>query len=249
MSQPIISRRKGNFLHVQFNRPDSGNMMQSADLALLTKAIAGVKSEGGVKAVLISGKGDDFTLGRDPGPQSKSGKKSSKKAPAKTAWEVHRDVTSQILGVYSAVRHCPVPVIAKVQGHAQGFGSGLVGACDLAYAADTAIFSTPEMHHGIAPTLVISALASVNRKMFADMVYSGDPIDADTALAVGLVSRVVDAPELDEAVDRLLEQLDSYDPLAIEVIKGFLSRPGHMDPDALSDLADFTLSTAFTRPR
>jgi len=242
MSKPIIHRKKGNFLHVIFNRPESGNMMQSADLKLMTEAIAKVNDDEAIKAVVISGKGEHFTLGRDPGPRSKKG-------PSKTAWEVHEQITSVILGVYSAIRHCPVPVVAKIQGHAQGFGTGLVSACDLAYAADTAVFSTPEMKHGIAPTLVISALAQVNRKAYADMVLSADIVDADYALATGLISRIVDESELDESVDALIAKLDSYDRHAIRVIKGFLGKPGSMDADSLSDFADYTLSTAFTRPR
>lgn len=249
MAQPISKRNTklksgGSFLHISFNRPDTGNMMQSEDLSLITDHVQSVSADSDTRAVMISGKGEHFTLGRDPG--NKGGRKP---AAPKTAWQVHEQITSQILGVYAAIRHCPVPVIAKVQGHAQGFGAGLVGACDLAYAADSAIFSTPEMRHGIAPTLVISALANIHPKAYADMVYSGDPIDASTALGAGLISRVVAADELDAAVEEFLERLGGYDRLAVQVIKKFLSKPGHMDPDTLSDLADFTLSTAFTRPR
>jgi|GEM_PF-296932 len=249
MSQAIVNQsvqlaNGASYLHISFNRPDSGNMMQSADLSLITEYIQNVSPDSPTRAVMISGEGEHFTLGRDPGNAG-----GGKPAAPKTAWQVHEQITSQILGVYSAIRHCPVPVIAKVQGHAQGFGAGLVGACDLAYAADTSIFSTPEMRHGIAPTLVISALANINRKTYADMVYSGDPISAQAALAAGLISRVVKADELDASVAGFLEQLGSYDRLAVQVIKKFLNKPGHMDPDTLSDLADFTLSTAFTRPR
>ncbi len=249
MAQAISKRNTklssgGSYLHISFNRPDTGNMMQSEDLSLITGYVQGVSAESDTRAVMISGKGEHFTLGRDPG--NKGG---GKPAAPKTAWQVHEQITSQILGVYAAIRHCPVPVIAKVQGHAQGFGAGLVGACDLAYAADSAIFSTPEMRHGIAPTLVISALANINRKTYADMVYSGEPVDAQTAMAAGLISRAVPADDLDAAVSALLETLGGYDRLAVQVIKKFLNKPGHMDPDTLSDLADFTLSTAFTRPR
>ena len=90
-----------------------------------------------------------------------------------------------ILWVYRAARECPVPLIAVVQGRAFGFGSGLVGACDVALADAGARFALPEMDKGIPPTLVMCALADVNRKALVEMVYSCEAVDASTALAIG----------------------------------------------------------------
>ena len=116
-------------------------------------------------------------------------------------------------------------------------------------AAEDAVFSTPEMHHGIPPTLVMTALADVHRKALADLIYRGEPIDAATALSVGLVSQVAPMGGLEAACTALEGHLSSYDLHAIRVVKGFLGKPGHLDPESLSELADYTLATAFSRPR
>ena len=243
MAKTIVLERDGTFLNIVFNRPRLGNVMTSAMIKDFTAAIANVKRDDGIRAVIVRGKGQDFCLGRDPGKDKPQG------GAVKTAWTVHEQITSLILDAYAACRHCPVPIIAAVQGHARGFGSGIVGTCDLVLAADTATFSTPEMLHGIAPTLVMTALQDVHRKALADLIYWGEPIDAQTALAVGMVSRVVPEQDLDTSLDKLKQRLLSYDVNAIQVIKNFLGKPGHMSADTLSDLADFTLATAFTRPR
>ena len=183
--------------------------------------------------------GKSVCLGRDPG---------SKPAKAPTAWHMHENVTNEILYFCTVIRCCPIPVIAVVQGHAQGFGSGIAAACDMVLAADSAIFSTPEMKVGIAPTLVMTPLQDVHRKALAHLIFSGATISAQTAVAVGLVSTVVPHASLDQSAEHLCEQLRSYDVQAIQVIKQFLGKPVNTHPETLSDLADYMLATAFTRP-
>ena len=105
------------------------------------------------------------------------------------------------------------------------------------------------MARGTPPTLVMCALADVNRKALVEMVYSGDEVDAHTALAIGLVSRVVPSGGVDAALDALLARFRGYDVAQVRTIKGFAGKPGHVDPATLSDLAGYTLATASTRPR
>lgn len=240
MATQLTRTLERGVVSLTLNRPGRGNLMSAGMIERLTAAVAEIDKSSDVKAIVLRGKGKDFCLGRDPGP---------KPAQPPNAWQMHEKVTSLILDSYAAIRRCPVPVIAVVQGHAQGFGSGIAAACDMVIAADSAMFSTPEMKVGIAPTLVMTALADVHRKALAHLIYSGQPITADTALAVGLVSQVVPAASLDATVAQLCEQLRAYDVHAIQIIKQFLGKPGHTAPETLSDLADFMLATAFTRPK
>ena len=240
MASQITETLQDGILSLTMNRPGRGNLMTANMIKRLTETIADIEKGGTTRAVLLRGKGKDFCLGRDPG---------AKPAKAPTAWQMHENVTSLILDVYAAIRRCPIPVVAVVQGHAQGFGSGIAAACDMVIAADSAIFSTPEMKVGIAPTLVMTALQDVHRKALAHLIFSGTPISAETALAVGLVSTVVPETSLEESAEQLCEQLRGYDVHAIQVIKQFLGKPGNTAPETLSDLADYMLATAFTRPK
>lgn len=226
------------FVRVTLNRPRRGNLVTPQMMLDLPRAIAAVGPRH--KAVVLRGAGPDFCLGREPKPIP-GGR-------TDTAFNAHAAVMSPILAVYRSARRCPVPLIAVVQGRAHGFGCGLVGACDIAIAADDAQFALPEMDKGIPPTLVMCALADVNRKTLVDMVYSCARVDAAAAHSVGIVSRLAPAGELESALDALLDRLRQYDTAQVRFIKDFAGKPGHVDPDTLSELAGYTLATAFTRP-
>ncbi len=239
-AQILIDDRRP-FYRITLNRPGKGNLVSPRMMLSLAEHASKVSSAQGYRAIVLRGAGRDFCLGRE-----------SKPVPGgrtDTAHNAHASVMSVILGVYRAFRECPVPVIAAVQGRAHGFGCGMAGACDLVIAAHDARFALPEMAKGIPPTLVMCALADVSRKALVDMVYSCREVDAATALATGIVSRVVPAARLEAALGDLLQTLAGYDEHAVRYIKGFAGKPGHMDAQSLADLAGFTLATAATRPR
>jgi len=239
MAQHLIVDDGEPFLRITLNRPRAGNLVTPRMMLELPRALARVGPRH--KAVVVRGAGPDFCVGREPKPIP-GGR-------TDTAFNAHAAVMSPILAVYRAARECPVPIVAAVQGRAFGFGSGLVGVCDVALADAGARFALPEMDKGIPPTLVMCALADVNRKALVEMVYSCDEVDAAAALAIGLVSRVAPAGGLDAALDALLARVRGYDAAQVRTVKGFAGKPGHVDPATLSDLAGYTLATAFTRPR
>jgi len=95
----------------------------------------------------------------------------------------------------------PQPVIARVHGIATAAGCQLVSMCDLAVAADTARFALPGVNVGVfCTTPAVGVARNVARKRTMEMLLTGEPIDAATALAWGLVNRVVPAAELDAAI-------------------------------------------------
>jgi enoyl-CoA hydratase/carnithine racemase len=110
----------------------------------------------------------------------------------------------------------PQPVIAKVQGVATAAGCQLVAACDLAVAVDTATFATPGVRIGLfCSTPMVPLTRAIGRKRALQMLLTGEPIDAATALDWGLVNQVVAAPELDAAVDELVGQIVRFSPRVI----------------------------------
>ncbi|MBT5111096.1 MAG: enoyl-CoA hydratase/isomerase family protein [Rhodospirillaceae bacterium] len=243
MAQQILFERKGPFAHVTFNRPRAGNPINSAMLTRLTTLMQDLGKEDDLRAVVLRGNGADFCTGRERGKGKPPG------AAPDSAYVLHGKVMARILAVYKAFRDCPAPIISVVQGRALGFGCALVGGSDVAIAGDGARFSLPEMTHGTAPTLAMSALTKVSPKALADMIYSMDEIDAQTALAIGLVGRVVATENLDETVDALLARMMEYDIPQIRTVKRFIARGLTLDPETTSDLAGYTLATLNTRPK
>jgi len=114
------------------------------------------------------------------------------------------------------LQQIPQPVIAKVQGVATAAGCQLVAACDLAVAADTATFATPGVRIGLfCSTPMVPLSRAIGRKRALQMLFTGESIDAATALDWGLVNRVVPPSELDAAVDELVAQITRFSPRVI----------------------------------
>jgi enoyl-CoA hydratase/carnithine racemase len=106
------------------------------------------------------------------------------------------------------IHELPQPVIAKVHGIATAAGCQLVAACDLAVAAEGARFGTPGVKIGLfCSTPMVPVSRAVGRKRAMQMLLTGEPIDARTALDWGLVNQVVPPGELDAAVDALVEAI------------------------------------------
>ncbi|MBT5109260.1 MAG: enoyl-CoA hydratase/isomerase family protein [Rhodospirillaceae bacterium] len=243
MAQQIQFERKGPFAHITFNRPKSGNPINDAMLTRLTAIMQDLGRQDDLRAVVLRGAGADFCTGRERGKGKPPG------AAPDSAYVLHGKVMARILAVYKAFRDCPAPIISVIQGRALGFGCALVGGSDVAIAGEAARFSLPEMTHGTAPTLAMSALTKVSPKALADMIYSMDEIDAETALATGLVGRVVPTSALDETVDALLARMMEYDIPQIRTVKRFIARGLTLDPETTSDLAGYTLATLNTRAK
>ena len=149
--------------------------------------------------IVLKGAGNDFCLGRDlPHPD-----------PAKppSAIDVRNNDTEPMLRLFAMFERTSVPIVAVVQGKVQGGACAIVGLCDVVIASDDATFVLPEMQRGIPPCLAMSALARrVPRKALTHLVYSCAPIDAQTALAIGIVSRVVPRASLDSGGEGLHRQ-------------------------------------------
>ena len=240
MPKQILVERKGRIVHVTLNRPRKGNLMSSRMKEIVTDTVNSIGRDDKTCAIVLRGNGKDFCHGRE---QKLPG------GPAKDAFDLHARAMSKILAVYEAFRRCPIPIISVVHGKALGFGCALVGGSDVAYASTAARFALPEMAHGTAPTLAMAALSKVAPKTLCDLVYSREEIDAEAAQRTGLVSRIFQPDDLDEAVEALLERLAAYDPTDIKTVKRFLLTGPQLHPDIMSDLAGYTLATVRSRSR
>jgi 2-oxoglutaroyl-CoA hydrolase len=161
-----------------------------------------------VRFVVLRGEGGAFTAGGDiPGFLQRS------------AWDV-----SRLADNVAAPERCSKPVIAALQGYCFGVGFELALACDFRLAADDLQLGFPEVTIGMIPgsggTQRLARLIGLGRAK--DIVMRGRRITADEALALGLVTEVVSAGELDAAVSRLVEELSRHSPLALAMAKRVL---------------------------
>ncbi|HEY2532079.1 MAG TPA: enoyl-CoA hydratase/isomerase family protein [Xanthobacteraceae bacterium] len=189
----ILSKQDGPILHVALNRPERGNAVSDEMVAQLTSILVGADKTSNL--VVLRGAGNDFCIGRAAMGAT------PKKDPDALERRTFSDV---VFDCYGALRTCKVPVIAVVQGRALGFGCAIAAACDITLASDVAVFQVPEMAHNILPTMVMSSFVDrVPRKAMSYLVYSQAEITPERALSFGIVSDVVPAARLDEAVETL----------------------------------------------
>jgi enoyl-CoA hydratase len=239
MSDALKFEQDGAIARLTIDRPDAGNMLTLAMVREVAELVARAGADPATKALVLRGEGDDFCRGRDLGTAPEHG--------PTTAMEMRSALMAPILGAYAAIKGAKVPVIAVVQGLANGLGCALAAVCDVTIAADDARFALPEMKSDLPPTLAMYAhLDRIPTKSLLWLVYSTGQIDAAQALAHGLVSHVAPAAELDQTVEDFLAQLTARDREAIVTCKSYLRHARQMDSAAASDLAGNLLSVVLS---
>jgi enoyl-CoA hydratase/carnithine racemase len=182
------------------NRPDKRNPIGPATCGELVQALADIKANPAIRVVVLTGAGSAFSAGGDL----------SAMQPAQGG------PTASLVDLLLAMHDLGKPIIAMVNGPALAGGLGLMVACDLVIAADTASFGTTEIAVGLWPMMITAEITrSVGRKKTLEMMLTGRKLDAAEALACGLVTRVVPAADLEAATHALAGELADRSPAAV----------------------------------
>jgi enoyl-CoA hydratase/carnithine racemase len=204
-----------------------GNLFTREMMDDLVQAIGDAGRSEDLRFVRLRATGETFCMGRAKG--------------GSTPDEL-RGMARRIGTVNETLRTSPLTVLAEVNGSAAGFGVGMIGASDIAVAAETATFAFPEIKAGFAPAVVISwARFQLPQRLLYDMVSTGDAIDTSTALGAGLVTEVVAADALSARVDERIARLEAVDPFALREMKRFLIFTRAMDPATAAQASVDTL--------
>jgi enoyl-CoA hydratase/carnithine racemase len=210
------------------NRPEKRNALNSELTQALLDALRAADADESVGCIVLAGAGPGFCAGADLSE--------FKDLQAAVAAENRAELTMQLHLVFSRISK---PVVTAIHGPAMGGGAGLAIAGDLAVMADSAKLGYPEPKHGIVAAIVMANLVrQVGRKAAFELVALGEPIDAQRALQLGMVNRVVK----EEAV--LSEALAFAEKLAA------VKRPAMAETKRLfHEVADLPLAPALERGR
>jgi enoyl-CoA hydratase/carnithine racemase len=201
---------------VCLNRPDKLNAISPELKRLLIERFHEADRDPATRVVVLRAEGRSFSAGYDIGP-----------SPARTARRGNALAWHQSLTDDVALEMTPwdmvKPVIASVQGHCLGGGCELVMMCDLTIAADDALFGEPEIRFSnVGPALIMPFIVGLKRAR--ELLYLGDPIDAQTALQYGMVNRVVPRADLVTATMKLARRLALISPEALAATKLAINR-------------------------
>ncbi|MGH3004374.1 MAG: enoyl-CoA hydratase-related protein [Gaiellaceae bacterium] len=198
--------RDGPVLRVTLAKPERRNAFDAALIAELTEAFA---EAGDARAVVLAGEGPSFCAGADVEWQRSS---------IDLGYEENVEDALRLYRMLAAVDECPAPVVARVQGHALGGGSGLVACVDVAVAGEDAVFGFSEVRLGIIPAVISPfVLRRIGPAPARRLFLTGERFDAGTARRIGLVHEV--AADLDDAVERVLADLLAGGPEAVRAAK------------------------------
>jgi enoyl-CoA hydratase/carnithine racemase len=203
MSEVQVETR-GHALWITINRPDRRNAMNEAVIHTIGSTLTQVGKDPSVRAVVITAVGEKaFCAGADL--QTGSSFKFDYATPSLPYANLLR-----------AAHAATVPLVARVNGSCMAGGMGLLAMCDMAVAADHAMFGLPEVKVGVFPMQVLSVLQSmIPARALYELCLTGEPVDAREAKAIGLVNHVVPYAELDAKVEWLLARLLDKAPSAI----------------------------------
>lgn len=215
------------------NDPARFNALGGEMLAALQQALDIAGRDESVRVVVLAAAGKAFCAGHN-----------LKEMAAHPELEYYQQLFAQCSRMMLTLHKLSVPVIARVQGMATAAGCQLVAQCDLAVAADTASFATSGIHYGLfCATPSVPLVRNVPAKRAMEMLLTGDFIDARTAMAQGLVNRVVPLDALDVEVEKLVQSIVQKPRVAVAMGKALVYQQRELGMDAAYQLAGQAMAT------
>ncbi len=211
----LTYERKDRIGSITFSRPEVHNAFNSRMIEELYELFERIKRDKGLRVVVLTGEGKSFCAGADLNWM---------KAVKNYGYEKNFSESLQLAEVLNLIYTCPKPVIGRVNGAAIGGGTGFVAVCDIAIASSSAVFSFSEVKIGIVPACISPyVVRRVGEGPTREFFLTGERLTAERAFQAGLVNRVVEPEQLDDAVDEMIRQILSSGPAALTCCKDLLA--------------------------
>jgi methylglutaconyl-CoA hydratase len=201
----------GGIARVTLDRPQLRNAFDDALIASLRKTFEAIGKDRAVRVVILAGNGPSFCAGADLNWM---------KRMAQYGHDENLDDAMALAEMLAALDRLPQPTIARVHGPAFAGGTGLVAACDIAVGTPEARFCFSEAKLGLSPaTISPYVVRAIGERAARRYFLSAEVFGAEEALRIGMLSMLVPAEQLDEAIDALLQHLLAGGPQAHARIK------------------------------
>ena len=236
--EPLLISETDGVIFFTLNRPKQFNALSLAVLHALHAALDAIADNPDARVVVIAANGNAFCAGHD----LKEMRIANDQASVTKLFRLCSDVMLKIAKL-------PLPVIAEVNGMATAAGCQLVAQCDLAVAADHARFAVSGVNLGLfcsTPAVPLSRV--ISQKRAAEMLMTGDFIDASTALDWGLINRVVPLDALRAETLKLAATLKTKPRTALAMGKALFYRQMEMDIETAYSDATNAIACNFMQP-
>jgi len=233
-TEPLLHRQRDTrgVVTLTLNRPQSFNALSQDMLTALQSELDALAADTAVRALVLAAAGKAFCAGHD-----------LREMRAQPSLEYCQRLFAECARMMLSLRRLPVPVIARVQGIATAAGCQLVAQCDLAVASREARFAVSGVGLGLfcsAPAVPLSR--NLRTKEAFEMLVTGEFIDAQQALARGLVNRVVEPAQLEDETDKLVTAIVSKPRAAIALGKELFYRQLELGIESAYEAAGQTMA-------
>jgi methylglutaconyl-CoA hydratase len=212
----VVSQRGAGVAQITMSRPQVFNAFDEVMIGELDAAFTQLSQDPHVRVIVLAGEGKHFSAGADLQWMQRA-------SVATLEWNLAD--ARRFAGMLHRIATCSKPTVARVQGAALGGGVGLTCACDMAVAADNANFAVSEAKFGILPAVIGPYVVNaVGKRQARYLALTTSRIDAQTALSMGMVQRVVTLDALDAEVDRVVTELVAGGPGAQQEIKHLMDQ-------------------------
>jgi enoyl-CoA hydratase/carnithine racemase len=235
MTDQLLVKKDGPIVTLTINRPDIRNAISDDDMIdALVDAVRALNADSEARVAILTGAGTAFSSG---GNVKKM--RDTQGMFAGSAYDLRNGYLRGIQRIPVAMYELEIPIIAAVNGHAIGAGCDLACMCDIRIAAKSARFAESFVKIGIIPGDGGAWFLprAVGMSKACEMAFTGDPIDADEALACGLVSKVVPDDRLMDEAMALAKRIAANPPHALRMSKRLLREGERTNLHSLLDMS------------
>jgi enoyl-CoA hydratase/carnithine racemase len=220
MADFLLQSRRERVVTLTLNRPEARNAFSHAEqFAEVAATLEAVRRDATVSAIILTGAGSAFCAGGDV-----KDFRNRTNFAAGSALDLRNTYRHDLQRMIAALYDIEIPTIAAVNGPAIGLGCDLASCCDIRIASDKAAFAESFIRLGLIPgdggAWFLQRIVGISKA--AEMLFTGDTIDAAEAQRIGLVSRVVTAGELMPAAEALACRIAAHPPQTLRLSKRLL---------------------------
>ncbi len=221
--ETIRIEREGAVARVVMCRPDIRNAFNDTMIKELREAFAELGKDEQLRVVVLTGEGKAFCAGADLNWMRRV---------VEYTYEQNYEDSLHLANLMREIYDFPKPVVGRINGAAIGGGTGLVAVCDIVVAVDSAVFAFSEVKLGLVPACISPYLLKrLGERHGREYFLTGERMKAERALEVGLVNRVASAEEIDDVVQRYVDQLLTSGPKALATCKRMIQAVGDQSLD------------------
>lgn len=235
MTDPVLYQQDGHVVTLTLNRHETRNAISEDEMVdAIEAACKRINADKTVRVAIITGAGSAFSSGGNVKDM-----RDKKGMFGGTATEIRDGYRNGIQRIPLAINSLEVPIIAAVNGPAIGAGCDLTMMCDMRIASEKALFAESFVKVGLIPgdggAWFLPRVVGLSRAN--EMAFTGEPVDAATALAWGMVSRVVAPDELMQAANELASRIAANPPGALRMTKRLIKEGQEAKLEPLLELS------------